>query len=845
MNKSNTASRLGSQAAYFLVGNVFTLLVGFPLQVFVARMLGTEGLGVFSLIEGGVGLVAGFIAFGLAPTLVKFIPAHLERGEHGCIRKLVKHGALTLLTAGGIAFALMLLVMPLATQRWPELADHQMAVIVMGSLIPLSLLAFFLQQGLRGFQEIRYMVVGSSFMQLTVKALLAVLLLTMGFQLMGYVWAVVASVLCAVVWMAVGLRRKVAALPTSTEDVCDGAHKTAWLAYAKTLYTGSLLGMGSAYLDRFLLGMFSGAGPVGVLAVLKQLQLMPVVFLNMFLAVASPMFSAAHARDDKAELQHIYHLTTDWVIRLSAPLFIFFFLFAEPLLHLFGPRFAAEGVYPLWIILAGQLVNLAFGPVGNLMWLSGLEKRALKLSVYQMALTSGGLLVGVPRFGLAGAAAAISAGVVFINIAEYLAAKRQINLRWSDRRYLGWIAPAFAACVAALVAKIYGPADAGPVWLVICLALLYGVFHGVSLLQGLHEDDRELLAHLRAKLGISPQAENDSAVKTNGFFLLSCSRSGSTLLASMLNSHPEIVVPSETWWMSTAKEFGRRHISSPLVTRMFLHSIRMNLKQGSDRAVIKAFDRLYPRIKGYTGSYDGLLRLFSKEMSRELSKKVFGEKTPANTTFYPEINRTFQDFKKVVLLRDPRDILCSYIHAWYGEKYSELNMLKAATTIKVYLHNIINNRQPGDLVVRYEDLTENPQREIERICAYLGVENKPGLATDFIPTVRPAGLHANLAQAVKKNSGNYAALPDKLVETMEFVFQHELDTLGYARRFPSPRTDSVLLEKIEDVVREKLARELPGKLSENWRCALSCYLRHAVRPLAQALGIRNVHWYWR
>lgn len=842
---NNTASRLGGQAAYFLIGNVFTLLVGFPLQVFVARMLGTDGLGVFSLIEGVMSMAAGFIAFGLAPTLVKFIPAHLERGEHAAIRRLVTLGATILLAAGGIAYGITLLATPFVAQYWPELASHSDAVIVMGLLIPLSLIMFFLQQGLRGFQEIRYMVAGSSFMQLTVKAVLAVVLLSLGFHLMGYVWAVVVSVLCGVAWMAVGLRRKLAALPAPAQDGGGEVHKKAWRDYAKIMYSNSLLGMGGAYLDRFLLGAFVGAGPVGVLAVVKQLQQLPVVFLNMFLAVAAPMFSAAHARDDKAELQHIYHLTTDWVIRLSAPLFIFFFLFAEPVLGLFGPGFAAEGVYPLWIILAGQLVNLAFGPVGNLMWLSGLEKRALRLSVYQMVLTTVGLLVLVPMFGLAGAALAISSAVVFINIAEYLAAKKQIALRWSDRRYLRWIAPALAACAAGLAARLYGPSQAGPVWLITYLALLYGVFHGVSLLQGLHEDDRELLGHLRAKLGMSPQAENDIAVKTNGFFLLSCSRSGSTLLASMLNSHPDIVVPSELWWMSTAKAFGARRISSPVVTRMFLRSIRNSLRHCSDRAVVKAFDRMYPRIKTYTGSYDGLLRLFSQELRGELSKKVFGEKTPANTTFYPEINRAFPDFKKVVLLRDPRDILCSYIHAWHGGKYSEENLLRAATIIKVYLHNIINNRQPGDLMVRYEDLTENPQREIERICNYLGVENMPSLATDFMPNVEPAGRHVNLSQPVRKNSGNYFTLPDRVVEAMEFALQKELDALGYARRFPVPHTDSVLLASIEAVVSRRLARELPSKLSENWRCHPSCYLRHVARAVAQAMGIKRMRWYWQ
>ena len=76
--KTNTVNRLGGQAAFFFVGNVFTLLVGLPLQVYVARILGAGGLGVFSLIEGVVGIVAGFLAFGLAPTLVKFIPVPFQ-----------------------------------------------------------------------------------------------------------------------------------------------------------------------------------------------------------------------------------------------------------------------------------------------------------------------------------------------------------------------------------------------------------------------------------------------------------------------------------------------------------------------------------------------------------------------------------------------------------------------------------------------------------------------------------------------------------------------------------------------------------------------------------------------
>ncbi len=498
----NPARQLGGQAAFFFLGNVFTLLVGLPLQIYVARMLGASGLGVFSLIEGGVSLAAGLIAFGQAPTLVKFIPFHLERGEFPCVRQLVTRGATLLLAAGGLAYGAALLTLPLVEKIWPIVAEYRSAVIVMALLIPLSIISFFLQQGLRGFQEIRYIVIGSSFMQLAVKAVLSLALLAAGFHLMGYVWAVALSALFAVAWMAVGLKRRLSAMPSPVETECSSGNREAWRDYARVMYSGSLLGIGGSYLDRFVLGAFAGTNPVGILAVVKQLQQMPVIFLQMFLAVAAPMFSAAHSRGAIDEIQHIYHLTTDWVIRLSAPLFIFFFLFAEPLLRLYGAQFALDGVLPLRILLAGQLVNLGFGPVGNVMYMSGMEKQALNLSVYQMVLTVVGFLALVPAFGLAGAAWTISASVVFINIAEFSVARNGMDLRWYDRRYLRWIGPTLGSSVVGLGAKSFSSSDVGPVALAVCLASLYAVFHGISIAQGLHDDDKQLLSHLRARLGV-------------------------------------------------------------------------------------------------------------------------------------------------------------------------------------------------------------------------------------------------------------------------------------------------------------------------------------------------------
>ncbi len=491
------ATRIGGQGTVFLAGNVFTLVVGFPLQIFVARVLGAKDLGVFSLLEAAVGIASGLLAFGLAPTLVKFIPEYLEQHRYGNLRTLVRNGVLILLASGGLAIGIALLAIPLGERHWPELAVRNDAMRLMALLIPLGMLAFFLQQGLRGFQEIRYMVLGSSIVQLTAKAILTVAFLGLGLELVGYIGAVVLSVALAVVWMAVGLWRRIAALPRG--DAVDAGAIRTWRRFASIQYAGSLVGMGASHLDRFLLGFLGGVELVGVLAIVRQLQQLPVMFLQMFLSVVSPMFSAAHARGDWREAQHIYHLTTDWVMRLSAPLLIFLSVFASPLLALYGVEFAEKGTRVLVILVAAQFANLAAGPVGNLLNMSGMEKPLLRLSIWAAVLEIVGLVLLVPGLGLEGVALTLAASVVFNNGLALWIARQRLGLRWADARYRRWIAPALAASVVAIGFRAFAP-DAGAVMLLAALILLYAAFHGVSLLQGLHKDDRELLGYVWARL---------------------------------------------------------------------------------------------------------------------------------------------------------------------------------------------------------------------------------------------------------------------------------------------------------------------------------------------------------
>jgi len=494
----NTARRLGSQVAVVLLGNLFTFAVGLPLQIFVSRVLGAGGLGVYGLLEGGVNTAHGFLNFGLAQTVVRFVPAHLENGEYAQARRLVKVSSLLLLVAGALAYAFLLIMLPYLERFWFELRNQVYVVAVMGLMVPLGLLTFYFQQALRGLHKIRYMVYGSSIVQLSAKAALTVAAFLIGLKLSGYVLATVAASAVGALWMAYGVKRTLDRLPAGA----DGDPKpflSEWRRYAAYSYAGGLVAAATAYADRFVLAFVVGSTAVGVLVILRQLQQVPQMFNQMLLMAGAPMFAAAYARNDSAEREHLYVLMTDWVMKASLALVLFLIIFAKPVLTLFGAEFAREGASVLWVFILGQTINLASGPVGYVALMSGLEAVTFRLTSINAALSGALPVILAPAFGLLGIAMTSVATNAFINISIMLVLRRRFGLRWWNRRYLGWLLPSCAAGVTG-GAVSYSAHDVGVVALAATLIAMYAAFAAVVFLQGLNDDEKDLLRHFRDRI---------------------------------------------------------------------------------------------------------------------------------------------------------------------------------------------------------------------------------------------------------------------------------------------------------------------------------------------------------
>jgi len=500
-NSSGTASRLAGQSGLIIGGNAFTLLAGLPFQIYLARVLGAQQLGAFSLFEVIAQMAGALAALGLSYTVVRFIPEHLSLGQHRHVRQLLTTIFFMTLVAGVIAATLVTVGGERLVDWIPELRNYSQLFPFVGAITLLGMLLGLSAQALRAFLDIRWMILVGSFLQLMLKIAITITLLWLGWELMGYLIAVVASLGFALAGMLWGLRRHLLRLGHTEEAVLRETRRM-WWSYSRTMYASYLLGMALAPVERFLIGAAIDLASLGIWTAVRQLQSLPQVFLQVIITVTAPMFVGAKARGEADEVTHLYRIATDWVGRMGFPLLVFLAIFGGKVLGLYGPRFAAVGHWPLLILVMGQFVNLATGPVGTLLNQVGQERTMLRLNLLSDCLFFACLLTLAPILGLLGVAAAAALSTTFSNLAAVRVMKQQLGISWwsvrNQRQYLPLV-----FCVVATLLVSYADLVHGAWDLVLALAVTYAVFFLTYLSRGLSSEDKAIYDMMRAGLGFA------------------------------------------------------------------------------------------------------------------------------------------------------------------------------------------------------------------------------------------------------------------------------------------------------------------------------------------------------
>lgn len=405
---------LARGSATSLTLRVAAALIGVGLQIFLARVLGADGYGLYTYPLAWLSLMLVLGRFGFDTATVRYVASYLEQRAYPQLKAFLSFSTVaTLLTSGLVA-----LVIALAVERaLPGLGDPLRRVFrVVYVLVPATVLLQITESRLRALKRVfAAQASGKIARPLSLILLLGALALT-GVRLdPGLAMAVnLASTLIAfgLGWLL--FRR------SSPEEVrrAEAApwRPGEWLRASAALLLVAGFSILLLQTDTIMLGLLLGTREVGLYTASVRLASMMGMVLFALNYTLAPQASALYFAGEREQLQRLVTFSVNVLTVLSLGTFAALAAFGRPALGLFGPAYLVAYL-PLVILAAAQAVNSMTGPVGILLNMTNHQNVAAVVlgatAVVNVALN----LFLIPRLGLVGAALATAISTTAWNLA--------------------------------------------------------------------------------------------------------------------------------------------------------------------------------------------------------------------------------------------------------------------------------------------------------------------------------------------------------------------------------------------------------------------------------------------
>jgi len=294
-------------------------------------------------------------------------------------------------------------------------------------------------------------------------------------------------------------------------------------------------------------------------------------------------------------------------------------------------------------------------------------------------------------------------------------------------------------------------------------------------------------------------------------FILSCERSGSTLLQTLLDAHPSIAMPPETDIYSRFSDlipcYGdlsqRAHLRR--LVRDLLSDWRIQA-WGMPCSVQQFMDSIRDLSRA------GVFRALFECYARNAQAPRWGEKTTNNVFYLRQILADFPEAQFIHLVRDGRDVAESLRRVGWGVITPPALASAWRRHLLAVCEALADAGPPQFIEVRYEDLVQEPQRVLRTLFGFLDEPYVDAAATYDTTALRKRysaldAAHASLQGGIVTGKiGRYRErLTRREIEVFESLAGRLLDRYGYAREFADPRPPSTW-DSLNSRLRECLHR---------------------------------------
>jgi hypothetical protein len=267
--------------------------------------------------------------------------------------------------------------------------------------------------------------------------------------------------------------------------------------------------------------------------------------------------------------------------------------------------------------------------------------------------------------------------------------------------------------------------------------------------------------------------------------VLGVSRSGTTLLKSMLGAHSELAIPSESYFIP---QLWDRHGEHPDRAAILADLGRLErIRQwGVD---VDELARTLPAAPTFAQVIDGVYSSYAEAQG----KHRYGDKTPLYMQHLDLLARVFPDAHYVHIVRDGRDAALSFLAMTRKPRFNVSRPRGLGDFAAAWRREVLAARRFGRdhpyFELHYEDLVAEPEARLRDVSAVLGLEFEPSM----LDYHREADLditvdHVLLARPPVTTARKWREqMAGRDVELFEAIAGDALSELGYERAYPRAR----------------------------------------------------------
>ena len=279
------------------------------------------------------------------------------------------------------------------------------------------------------------------------------------------------------------------------------------------------------------------------------------------------------------------------------------------------------------------------------------------------------------------------------------------------------------------------------------------------------------------------------------FFIIGRPRSGTTLLRTMLDAHPNVCIPQESpVILNLYGKYGKMAYWNTEDIEAFFHDLE-------SQQIFSVWNidkvKLKMNLKKCVGenTFEIIIKVLYTNFNSIYNKtepEIIGDKNPVYSVNFQKIFPVMDNAKFIHLTRDYRDQIVSM-------KKMDLEMSQPALVSyrwKLSVKSIYpyKAKHPDKLsTIKYEDLIKEPENKLKEICNYLNIKYDPVMldfhkieaGTEFMPNAAMKKYHSSLFNPLSTSKINIwkSILTDREIRIADMIIGKNAELAGYKRKY--------------------------------------------------------------